>query len=86
MVFVFGLIQFPMWALWAITHNCNQGFVAAVKKLLKPSDEWGPADPGKKAAWKLFKANKIEERRKAKDSNKISFAMQKFSNLIGRTK
>ncbi|KAL5276886.1 hypothetical protein ACFFRR_002227 [Megaselia abdita] len=86
LVFVFGLIQFPLWAFWAITHNCNQGFLAAVKKLLKPSEEWGPADPENRANWKLFKANKVEERRKAKDSNKISFAMQKFSNLIGRTK
>lgn len=75
-----------MWALWAITHNCNKGFIAAAKKLLKPSEEWGPADAETRASWKLFKANKIEERRKAKDSDKIGFAMQKLSNLIGRTK
>lgn len=85
MVFVFGLIQFPIWALWAITHNCNQGFLRAIKKLLKPSEEWGPANSIKKEEWKLFKIHKTEERRKLKDSKKISFAMQKIYNLFGKT-
>lgn len=79
-------MQFPMWAIWAITHNCNKGFMDAVKKLLKPSDEWGPVDPEKKNAWLLFKANKKEERRKAESSRKLNFAKQKIYNLVGRTK
>lgn len=58
----------------------------AVKRQLKPSEEWGPVDPETKASWKLFKANKLEERRKAKGIKKINFAMQKLSNLVGRTK
>lgn len=74
-----------MWALWALTHSSNAGLLSAFRETVRASDEWGPANLEKKREWKLYKVNKIEDRRKVEDGRKINFALQKIYNLIGKS-
>uniref|UniRef100_T1GN94 Sodium-dependent nutrient amino acid transporter 1 n=1 Tax=Megaselia scalaris TaxID=36166 RepID=T1GN94_MEGSC len=67
LIFVIGLIQFPLWTIWVITHNNNK----TVLQLLKPTEEWGPVDSDLRANWKLFKRDREDERKRAHKTNKI---------------
>lgn len=39
---MFVLLQLPIWALYAICNQTNDGWIQKIKSAFKPSMSWGP--------------------------------------------
>lgn len=56
----------------------------AIKDLVKPSKNWGPADPEKKSEWEKFKKEVKEKRIKDAELKKHSYMLQKLYIFLGK--
>lgn len=82
-IFAFGVLQFPIWAIYEITRSSKTSVWAAVKEATKPID-WGPSDLVKRAEWQRFKQDAKDRRIKQADTSGHSFWREKLYILLGR--
>ncbi|XP_030382029.1 sodium-dependent nutrient amino acid transporter 1-like [Scaptodrosophila lebanonensis] len=77
-----GFLQFPLWAIWSVTRDCDKGVYMCFKTAFRPSSEWGPSDPAIKKEWLIYKRS-VKERRKAANSElKGSYLMYKLRSIF----
>ncbi|PSN36336.1 Sodium-dependent nutrient amino acid transporter 1 [Blattella germanica] len=82
-LFAFGVLQFPIWALVAIFRNRHQqSMFQAIKSAFQPSELWKPENSKISREWNNFKEIKRREQEKISDET----LFEKFKRLfLGRT-
>lgn len=85
MLFLFGVLQFPIWAIYEIARNSNVSVLTALKESTKPTD-WGPSDMVKREEWTRFKQDAKERRLKEAETLGHSYWKEKLFILLGKYK
>ncbi|KAJ4442665.1 hypothetical protein ANN_04254, partial [Periplaneta americana] len=67
-LFGFGVIQFPIWALFTMLKKREGSLWETIKSSLQPSDMWRPQNPEQYKAWKEFREMKMKEVESADES------------------
>lgn len=84
-IFVFGVLQFPIWAIYEIARKSKKSLWTALKEVTNPSD-WGPNDLVKREEWTRFKHDAKERRVKEAETSGHSYWKEKLYILLGRYK
>ncbi|KAF7996892.1 hypothetical protein HCN44_002538 [Aphidius gifuensis] len=81
MLLSFGILQIPFWLIYTFLSNKNQiNLLETIYSAFRPSDEWGPRNPSRYAAWKQFK-EACKKKRESRTSTKlIQFIYVLFGN------
>lgn len=79
MFFGFGVIQFPLWALWTLDYK--KPLWTSVKESLRPKESWGPKSKKNRESWRLYKED-IKERREAYEKEHLANPVKRFLNVI----
>ncbi|XP_050095730.1 sodium-dependent nutrient amino acid transporter 1-like isoform X2 [Anopheles aquasalis] len=53
-IFAFGLLQLPIWAMYAVYKQGGKTLTEKIKNSLKPTADWGPLDPATHYEYKKF--------------------------------
>ncbi|ETN63077.1 sodium-dependent nutrient amino acid transporter 8 [Anopheles darlingi] len=53
-IFAFGLLQLPIWAIYAVFKQSGKTITDKIKNSLKPTAAWGPLDPTTHYEYKKF--------------------------------
>lgn len=84
-IFAFGVLQFPIFAIYEIASNSKKSLWNTLKEVTKPSD-WGPNDLVKRDEWTRFKHDAKERRVKEAETAGHSYWKEKLYILLGRYK
>lgn len=83
-IFFVGLIQFPLWAIWACSHNCNRSVWNAISDTFKPSKRWGPNLEHNRIEWLIFKEEAKERQQLAIQTANHGVLKRKLYLLFGK--
>lgn len=84
-IFAFGVLQFPIWAVYEVMRRSKKSLWTALKDVTKPID-WGPSDLTKRVEWAQFKQDARERRMKEVETCGHSYWKEKLFILLGKYK
>lgn len=84
-IFAIGLIQLPIWFIYAFSHNSKKASVwEALRESLKPNENWGPVNPQKRIEWMKFKEEGKQRHRLAARNANHSGLKRKLYTWFGK--
>lgn len=84
-IFAIGLIQLPIWFIYAFTHNSKKASVCeALRESFKPNEHWGPRNPQKRIEWLKYKEEGKQRHRLAARNANHSTLTRKLYTWFGK--
>ncbi|XP_053698878.1 sodium-dependent nutrient amino acid transporter 1 [Sabethes cyaneus] len=84
MVFVVGISQILLWALWILARaDTKESLKEKIKRMIKPSPEWGPSEDTERKRWIKYKTEANTKRQEIMIEKNQSAIVKTIYVLLG---